>query len=305
MPNNALIEHKNEHQSTNLSSSDHKVSPSNEEKDALVKDGMELDALALLKQHNQWITEWKPVLSYDAPHQKELIHILDTMQQEMSAGSAFSAEEKISLINQLADWVERHGSSSIQTSLVREKENIIDVLGSEKKFEASSMFQFLATQLSYMIPGCLINHVNLTALSNLAVLDAICETYTQAIKSNQFDSSQRQILHRAAKSYQEIYDLMGAIYDNRKEIIDVLERQYQHFRLQAGLALFKCRGEAIRSPQYANASIKDSLKPGANKDNLFDVLNELELRRLMLIRISWLSEGNHEKYGGLDSKETI
>ncbi len=266
-----------------------------------------IDALAALKQYSELITESMTALSYDAPHHKELIATLDNIQQEMTSGSTLSSQEKKSLLDQLTDWMDTYGQASIQISQSKSAVNVekaVEIVGS-KEFDSCSIFQLLMTQLSNMVPGYLMNHVKLTDLPNLKVLDAICENYGRAIEVYQFDSYAGPLLNRAAKQYKISHDLISALGKNRKEILELLVRQYNHFRLQVGSALFKCRAESLSGAQYANTPIREMLKPGTNKDNLLMLLNELELRRLMVNYVCVLTGVSQEKFSELDSKESI
>lgn len=245
-------------------------------------------------------------VSFKELHLKELEDVVDKLKKEMDGEITLSDIQKKECLIQLSSWIDIHSKSKIQTSVLRDSKDVskpVAILG-EKSFDMMAMFPYLMVQLSHVLPPSLLQNLNINDLPNLAVLTTACDALVTAQNKYQLDDHFGPTLSRANQQFIRVKQIIEKIIKN-EETWDILFRQYDAIRYLVGRAIFKCRQEfSARS----GIALRDHLKIGINTENLMQLLDQLELRRLLLINLCKLSElsAHHQNnVFQLESKEDI
>lgn len=223
--------------------------------------------------------------SFKELHSKELVDIIDTIKKEICGEHKLTNSEKRDFIRRLTTWIDYHSKSQIQTFLVRDngdKRKMIELLASSD-FDIYAMFPLFVNMLSNIVPLSL--DIDITNIPNIRVYSAACEVYMLAVR-HEYESN-TALTQRIIDTYDSINCVVTKLNDKSKiDIFDILQRQYDYFRFQLGSCIAKCRTEYLKNNLNENLSLSQCLVSGQTSESLLDILNELELRRLLLMKFN-------------------
>lgn len=211
--------------------------------------------------------------SFKELHGKELVDIIDTIKKEICGEHVLTNSEKRDYMRRLTTWIDHHSKSQLQTFLIRDggdKIKMIELLESPD-FDIYAMFPLFVNMLSSVYPL----EIDITNIPNIKIFSAACEVYTLACRHG-YDHN-TMLTQRIIDTYNKINLSAEALY--KLNIPEILQRQHEYFRFQAGLAIAKCRTDT-------NEALIKCLIPGQSKEMLMDLLNDMELRRLFLVRFN-------------------
>lgn len=244
-------------------------------------------------------------LSFKEIHLKELVDIIDEIKKDLDGEFSLSDDEKRKCLRRLSTWIDRHSKSKIQTSLLRDSKNISKCLEllEDDNFDLSAQFPFFMLQLAKVLPNGLLKNIDLNDLPNLTVLADACEVFVLFMNHCQFQDNYIPTLERASNSFKLMKDIIKQIKEE-SEIWDILFRQYNDLRYKVGRAIFKCRNDISNK----ELSLAEQLKPSANTEQLINVLDQMEMRRILLQRLAELTvcdKETYERIEQLDKKTDI
>lgn len=243
-------------------------------------------------------------ISFSELHQMDLIKATYEIKKDIEGeGIPLRDWQREDHLRNLERWMEVHSKSKLQTSLLRDSKDTskcLDILINED-FDIEAMFPFFILQLANLLPKNMIIGIN--ALPNVALLARICEVYILAVNHYRLPGNYVPLLRRVIDQFNEIKKLISYLKEN-KEIWEILFRQYNYYRYQVGRAIRKCLNE-ISAP--CDEELINKLKPGINKENLLEVLDRLEIRRVILIKLCELTEKQEhfQAIKNLESKAQI
>lgn len=259
--------------------------------------------------------------SFKELHTKELVDIIDIIKKEICGEYTLSDSKKSKYLLKLSTWLDCHSRAQIQTFSLRGSNNgdlakIVEIL-SDPEITVNTMLPLFLTELISLVPD--LNSVigkDLVNLPNLDVFLAVCDTYLLVSNRPGYSGNliNNNILVRSKDIISKIIDIINKLhnykYKNVVRLPDILFRQYDYYRLQVGFAIVKCRGEYSKLNPPPNTSLKSCLKSGNNSENLLNLLDEMELRRVILIKLDQFitfTQGSidKDKLNKLESKTEI
>ncbi|HEV2614192.1 MAG TPA: hypothetical protein VGV92_05740, partial [Gammaproteobacteria bacterium] len=225
-------------------------------------------------------------VSFQELHSKQLIDTVDAISKAMKGEYKLENTEIGRCLRDLSSWVDYHSRAVIQTSICRDSKDAsktLEILSNED-FDLEAMLPFFIVQLHRLLPSNLLN-AKIDDLPNVTLLVMVSEVYASAVSRYQFQEQHAPTLTRAKSRLEYIISLVNSIFKKHQEILEILYRQYEHARFQVGRALEKCFSEFTIKP---GTPLAQHLKIGVNTENLMFALDQLELRRIMLLRLNEL-----------------
>ncbi len=263
-----------------------------------------------LTQLNEKLDRLEGVVSnsFKELHSKEFIDIFDVIEKDLKGEYQLTIEERKDYLRRLSTWIEHHSKSPLQTSLIRESnvvKDVVKILGNEN-FDSSIALPFLLGEVNRLVPNKLRSNIKVDEIPNIALMNIACEFYTVAIDAYGLDDNYLPCLERTLTTITQVEALVNQSC-SQPEIYEILLRQYEDIRRQVGLAIAKCRAD-FPSSAPADTSLENLLKNDIKSENLRILLDQLELRRLLLKQLSELTHDashHYDKISKLESKQTI
>ena len=260
-----------------------------------------------LNQINQNLSRLERITtqSFKELHTKDLIDICDALKKEIVGEHSLTISEKRLYMRQLSCWIDNHSKSSIQTQSLRQggdTSKIVEVLGETTLIESLPIF---LNELTNLILGLDLSEVQ--NIPNLDILSIACDVYMIASKRPGYESN-LETIKRAQEVFMNIDKIITTLknYDICGEsLVDILLRQYDNYRFWTGQLICK-----VHDQNWANIDtpLGNVIKEGsANKLALIEMLDEMELRRLCLIKLIELicANINPTILNKLESKNSI
>jgi len=223
--------------------------------------------------------------SFKELHSKELIDIIDTIKKEICGEHQLTSSEKRDYMRRLTTWIDHHSKSQLQTFLVRgdgDKRKMVEILESSD-FDIYAMLPLFVNMLSSIMPL----EIDITNVPNIRVFSAACEVYMLAVRHGYGSNS--GITERIIDTYDGISTVVKSLCDKTKiDVVDILHRQYDYYRFHAGFAIAKCRLEYLKNNKDETLPLGQCLITGELTEMLLSLLNEMELRRLLLVKFNEL-----------------
>ena len=260
--------------------------------------------------------------SFKELHTKDLVGIVDTVKKEICGEHLLSDQKKSKYLAKLSTWLDCHSRAQIQTFTLRGSNNngdlakIVEVL-SDPEITISTILPLFLTELVFLVPDLQsVIGSELINLPNLDVFLAVCNTYMLIYSRSGYSNNlvNNNVLIRSKEMVNKIISITDKLryyeYKNAIRLPDILCRQYDYFRLQVGFAIVKCKEEYSKFNYPSNTPLKQCLKNGINSEKLLNLLDEMELRRVVLIKLDQLivlSPGSlaEKKLSKLESKAEI
>lgn len=253
-----------------------------------VEEVLVVSVVSRLNQINSKLSRLERITSqsFKELHTKDLIDITDVLMKEIVGEHSLTNGEKRSYLRQLSCWIDNHSKSSLQTQILRnggDVSKVIEVLEETNLMESLPVF---LNELTNIVPE--LNLANINSLPNLDILSIACDVYMVASRRPGYPNNVETI-----KRSQSVFsNITGLIVNLTKfnicgeSLINILTRQYDTYRLWVGQFICKARG----SDNWSNieTSLLSVLKEGQEKSSLLDIIDEMELRRLCLIRVGEL-----------------
>jgi hypothetical protein len=226
--------------------------------------------------------------SFKELHTKNLIDLTDVIKKEIIGEHILTNGEKRSYLRQLSCWIDNHSKSSLQTQIVRNGGNIsqiIEVLEETNLIESLPIF---LNELINIIPDLkkTLDCSKINNLPNIEILSIACDIYMVASKRPGYCNN-IETIKRAQQVFNDIGDIIVALTKFNicgESLINILTRQYDNYRFWVGQLICKAKGNDDWSKIVA--SLFSILKEGQDKFSLLEMLDEMELRRLCLIKLA-------------------
>ena len=226
------------------------------------------------------------VHSFKELHTKDLIDITDALKKEVVGEHKLTNSEKRSYLRQLSCWIDNHSKSSLQTQTLRhggDISKVIEVLEETNLMESLPLF---LGELINIVP--VLNIPNINQLPNIEILSTACDVYMIVSRRPGYFNN-TETIKRAKQVFNGINDINKTLTDFKicnESLIDILTRQYDNYRFWVGQFICKIHGDA----NWANieTSLLSILKEGSDKSSLLEMIHEMELRRLCLLKLGML-----------------
>ena len=269
-----------------------------------------ISVLARLGQINGKLDRLERItaFSFRELHLKELVDIVDVIKKEICGEHQLTDGEKRDYLRRLSTWIDCHSKSQLQTLMTRrngDTTKMIEILGDDQ--DITTILPLFLNELVSLIPSLeSIIAPEIAHLPNLDVFSAACDTYMLACLRPGYGATQEGVLTRAKATFNRVQTLTENLKDfriNGERLTEFLFRQYDHYRLQVGFTIVKCRKDAKDLDK--STLLGQSLKAGQLYEELMHVLNEMELRRVVLRKIVQLQaiEPNHWAIPVIESLE--
>jgi hypothetical protein len=232
-------------------------------------------------------------------HIKDLIDITDYISKDVKGEHTLTNLEKNQYLRQLSSWIDNHSKSTIQTQALQ-------MIGSKSPAKLCSIVEDLSINsyisLFVVILSSLVPNLKTEAYPNIDVLLAACEIYMVASRRDGYEANTETI--RRALSVVESYNSTVEAIRNYEyccvNLIGLLHKQYMKYRMWSGQMIFKAKGSANWS--NTNTSLLSVLGEGSNMENLMEMLDNMELRRVCIAKLCELQCSTMEH---LESKNAI
>jgi hypothetical protein len=240
------------------------------------------------------------IQSFKELHTKDLIDITDAIKKEILGEHFLTNSEKRSYLRRLSCWIDNHSKSSLQTQELRkggDTSKIIEILSETNLIESLSLF---LNELANLVPELPIRDIN--NLPNYEILSIACDVYMIAAQRPGYYNN-IETIKRAQDVFVNIRNITDALSNYKfcdESINSILTRQYDNYRFWVGQFICKIRGNANWST--IESSLRSILVEGQYKTSLFEMLDEMELRRVCLIKLATLF---NIKIPTLESKSDI
>lgn len=240
------------------------------------------------------------VQSFKELHTKDLIDITDALKKEIMGEHKLTNSEKRSYLRQLSCWIDNHSKSSLQTQALRhggDISKIIEILEETNILESLPIF---LAELVNIVPTLNISNIN--QFPNIDILSTACDVYMIVSRRPGYFNNPETI-KRAKQVFDDIINMIKTLKDFTicdESLINILTRQYDNYRFWVGQFICKINNGTnwsnIETPLFS------ILKEGSEKLELLEMINQMELRRLCLIKIGMLLNIQVQQ---LESKKNI
>ena len=235
-------------------------------------------------------------ISFRELQMKSLLDIVDALQKDARSEYTIKHSKREKLLCKLSTWIDVHTKSHIQTGVLHNVGNdgkLVQVL----QFFSNplSIFPLFLWMIGYVtgIP------IQCDAIPNVTTFLLALETYL--VSSSVHGKMNTAVVDRAKIT---LYDIQRHIDDLASgPYIEILRRQYLHFKRLSGSQLSGVNGGSpCRTDYNPKKSIKDHLIANSELDKYMNLLDAMELRRLLLVCIGNVCE---KKIEFLESKSDV
>jgi hypothetical protein len=228
--------------------------------------------------------------SFKELHTKELIDIVDALNKAVTGEYILNENEKKSYLRQLSSWIDNHSKSSLQTDILRKNGNTDKII---EIFNETNIFTSLPLFFNELINLCpnIKNIIDLTNIPNISILSMACEIYTIASKRLKVAGISKDVIKRAQNTLLNVNKTIEKLKTYTlvdESLLDILNRQYDNYRYWSGQLICKIRNGASWTSDESLISVIGKLPDTLNKSTLYELLDELELRRFFIIKLSEL-----------------
>lgn len=246
-----------------------------------------VSVIGRLNQINQNLSRLERITtqSFKELHTKNLIDICDALKKEIVGEHVLTTSEKRLYMRQLSCWIDNHSKSSLQTQSLRQGggvSKVVEVLYDTTLIESLPLF---LNELMILVPDLSLTDIN--TMPNLDILSIACDVYMIASKRPGYECNIETI--KRAKDVFTNLDNIIMILKNfslcDESLVDILTRQYDNYRFWTGQMI--CKAHDVN---WANIEtpLGNVIKEGQPKMALLEMLDEMEIRRLCLIKLNEL-----------------
>jgi hypothetical protein len=238
--------------------------------------------------------------SFKELHTKDLIDVTDALKKEIVGEHTLTDAEKRHYLRQLSCWIDNHSKSCIQTQTTRRQgdvSKVIEILNETNLDESLPLFLY---ELSAIVPEIKLEKIE--SIPNLNVLTIACEVYMIASRRPGYFNNVETI-KRAQSAFSAVDKVKKTLKDFKlcgESLVDILTRQYDTYRYWVGQLI--CNARESSDWTSVNQSLGSYLKEGHHKASLMSTLDDMELRRICLLKISELLD---TKVQSFESKAEI
>jgi hypothetical protein len=258
--------------------------------------------LTKLNQINNKLDRLEKITSFSFKelHSKELVDIIDIIKKDICGEYQLKDSKRQKNLQKLSTWIDCHSKAQIQTFGLRGSNNNGDIakmveIFSDPNINVNTILSLFLIELILLVP--LLEPIigqDIANLPNLDILLVACDVYIMACtKYNNIPKNENNVLTRAKDIINNINNILNKLSNhNYKDSIhfhEILLRQYDYYRLQVGFAIIKCREEWNKCSLAKTTLLGQALKPGQNIEILMNMLNEMEYRKIMLIKLYQLN----------------
>lgn len=228
--------------------------------------------------------------SFKELHGKSLIDLIDIIKKDILGESKLTGPEQKKYIRKLGTWIDCHSKSPLQTSLLRvgdDDRKSAEILSTiTDPYDIFPFFVFELTRLTGI-------SLDFNGIPNIPTFIVALDTYLSCVLKYHDNT---EVLIRAKDTISRIETLIQTISEGSCE--DILRRQYDHYRFLVGRQISLCRTD------YTDATtpLIKYLKVGPEYEKLQNLLDSLELRRVMISHLEHICQKPHSK---LQSKADI
>lgn len=222
-------------------------------------------------------------------HTKSLASTVDAIQKDLRKEFLLNTEERRHYMRKLTCWIDNYSKSAIQTNTLQSGGDTQKKCLVIQEITLESSLSLFVHQLRQLVPWFKTE----CDLPNLELLSVIVDIYAMVCRKYGIDS--KVILGRTKEMLtltQTVCKILNEELIGGETISQILFRQYKKYRLEVGLQIAKIRAGAV----WKTGALEDQLREGVDKERLMQLLDEMELRRLCILKL-----GNEK----LESKKDI
>lgn len=218
-------------------------------------------------------------------HRKDLLNITDAIKKDLSGEFIQTNTERRDLLLKLSTWIDCHCSSSIETA---------------KNRICNDSPQILIDMLQTASPSFIINLTNSLlnmseSIPNVDICLSACKLFAMAHKKWNIEYNTKLLYGRVIDIINNVYFMIERFDE---EDVETLIRQMNHYRFMIGRAIARVGFEIAQIPMI------DQINKMTNKDEIMKLLDSIELRRIIIIKMCEI-RGINIKYKLVSKEEYL
>ncbi len=247
------------------------------------------DSLRKLDQISMQVDRIEKIMvgSIKELHAQNLQSTLWAIYYDLENEKPRETNDRKKFLSELSVWIDCHSKSPIQTFMLRDDchtSKCLEILSS-KDFDMASTFPFFIAQLSRLLPSNqALSNSDFHSLPNVTILSTVSKVYARTVmKYNVAENNDIPSLIRGIKNLYKVKRIINSIKTNT-DIFDDLFRQFNQLRYLVGREINQVLSEKLNK-DLGKESLETCVINYTKKESITKLLDELELRRIMLSRL--------------------